>query len=56
LKDYKSKLKEHVENNNLVNVANKAIEEKNGGLAWSILQLRSNYNYEGFEIIEPKNL
>ena len=49
-------IKQAVENNNLYTSTIKAIEEENGAIAWNILQIRADYEYEEYEIIEPINL
>lgn len=56
LETFKRNEKQVIENNNLHDSALKAIEEENGGLAWSILQLRGGLQYEEYEIIEPQDI
>lgn len=52
----KMEIKEAVDNNKMYESAVKALDENNGGLAWTILQNRNEYEYESFEIITPINL
>lgn len=56
LEAFKSNEKQVIENNNLHASALKAIEDENGALAWTILQLRGGLQYEEYEIIEPQDL
>lgn len=53
LKSFIRDYNEHDNNNKLYDKGKKAIEEKNGRLAWSILQHRMKYEYEELEIVEP---
>lgn len=49
---YKANLKSIQENNQLVKDAKMAVETGNGALAWSVLNSRSGYEYETFEIVK----
>lgn len=56
MKRYKQDFRENSENNKVFDMVHKAISEKNGELAWHVLQLRNGYEYETYEIIEPTSL
>lgn len=62
-KDAKSKLDNHnkhikecKEVNNEYETVKKAIDEKNGNLAWTIIKNREGYEYEKIDIITPKTI
>lgn len=53
LKHHKQNIKSYVDNNKMYDLTIKALDEKNGALAFRILQFRTDYEYEEFEIVEP---
>lgn len=52
----KKRIKEAVDNNRIYEAAVRAVDEENGDLAWTIIQNRTEYEYEEFEFVEPHDL
>lgn len=56
LKENKKRIKEATDNNRIYEAAVRAVDEQNGDLAWTIIQNRTEYEYEEFEFVEPIDL